>query len=240
MKHVTFRGSVIEVDSIEIPKFTYEAIRNEEAIYGGSCDWVMQYAGPITQEITQRIMDAPSFEADILHHSLLGYHPVIDTRVTMLMNSKFRPGDPAEEEFGMFQSIPGWHCDGVIRKDRQSQPDLDTVNDPVCHYLVTLSTTPEAIAPTQFIVGDYEMDIDENQPIWWQVDKHIREHPEGLPLLNCEDNKVYHFNRAALHRATPAIARGFRYFYRMSFHHMPVKNEFRRTSNVYVTLGGGW
>jgi hypothetical protein len=237
-----FKGSLPNTDGMN--PFTEDQIKNERSVYGGSANWVMDRADYITKKITTSIYSLPDFDALILKHADMGYHPIIDTRVTMLLNTNHIPVDLSGRDLEMYQAIPGWHCDGVIRKNKNSQPCPETISENVDHFIFSCSSGMSELrplAPTQLISSKIKMDLDDELPIWEQVNSKVNENIDNLTIKEPIDGDVVQFNRATIHRSTPARGRGWRYFYRLSFYHMPANNEFRVNNNVYISYtGGGW
>lgn len=236
MKTIAFcpRISTHDINPIECDE---ESLKNERSIYGGSLEWTMLNADQITRNLTNQLFDNPRFQEDLIPHALLGLHPVIDTRVTLMINENFAPVDLAGEELEMYQAIAGWHCDGVPRKNRSTQPDLSTVDEPVYHYITSLSSTDEQISGTELVDQDFALRIDPEKRVWDQVNSHVKK--SEFSTKTCPDGVFTRFNRQTVHQTTPSKVRGWRYFFRCSFYHMPVMNEFRVNNNVYL-VPKGW
>jgi hypothetical protein len=225
--------------------FSEDDIKSERSIYGGSIDWTLDRGDKITRFVTEQILNFADFDKMVVDHALKGYHPVIDTRVTMLLNENQNPVDLNFGDLEMYQAIPGWHCDGVIRKDKFSQPDPKTVAEDIRHFICSFSAgnhqsyNRSSIAPTQLIIDPLEMVIDDEKPIWAQVDAKVRE--SHLKVFEPRDGDIIEFSRPTIHRSTASRGKGWRFFYRLSFYHMPAINEFRVNNNVYIaSQGGGW
>lgn len=197
---------------------TEAAIASEPMIYGGSWGWCRDNAGPITNQVMNRICD--SVLEQIEDHALRGYHPVIDTKSVLLMP-------------GQYPCIPGLHCDGVVRKDRESQPDLSTIHDSVWHYTCAINGTGDPV--TEFVNAPCEIDIDRDA-VW----KSVESQSENCSTFKGESGRIYTFKRDQLHRGGPAQTRGWRYFFRLSFYHMPAMNQIRKQVQVYTTVEQGW
>ena len=195
-------------------------IQNEPMIFGGSWDFCRVSGGDLTNYIMDRIENEVSH--DIEPHAYLGYHPVIDTKVVQLMP-------------GMYPCIPGWHCDGVIRNDKSSQPSLDTLNEPVYHYIASIAS--EDTARTEIMKSRLEIDVDPKN-VWGSVDQYVSEH-STFDSFGLRSGQIARFRRSTLHRGTPAVVRTWRFFFRLSFYHMPCMNQIRNQVQVYTT-NGGW
>ena len=211
---------------------TNETIQKEQGLFGASVSFLQkQYPeSKIAYEITRLLMGKESFGHLVYAQAMRGYHPMIDTRVTMLMP-------------GWYACIPGWHCDGVIRKKTGTQPDLNTINEPIYHYVVSYSGIENSdIAPTQFYKNEVEADLDETA-VWKSLDRVINAQieTEGLKFVHTsKDGELVTMIRETPHRGTPAIETGWRFFYRMSFYHMPAQNQIRNQTMVYVDKEAGW
>lgn len=198
-------------------------IESEPMIYGGSWNWSNLNGGPLTQRVIRLI------EKDIFNqiplHSFEGYHPVIDTKSVLLMP-------------GQYPCIPGWHCDGVIRKSKNSQPDLKTLNDGIMHYTCSIGEN-ETHQGTEFIEQDLDIFIDPNN-VWKSADKEIQLLIDKPKTHLMKSGAVAKFSRSTLHRGTPANTRQWRYFFRLSFYHMPTMNRIRNQVQIYTDINSGW
>lgn len=198
------------------------SIRDEPMLYGGSWDWTINNGGPITLAVMMRIDGDVS--KWIGRMARKGYHPVVDTKSVLLMP-------------GQYPCIPGWHCDGVIRDERGLQPNLNTLHNPIKHYIYSISESGNG--GTEFLDNDiYHTDIDEDN-VWGSVDKQIEESGDAK-IKKCLNNHVYSFFRNQLHRGVEAKERTWRYFFRLSFYHMPAMNEVRNQVQVYTHINTGW
>ena len=193
-------------------------IEDEPMIYGGSWQWTKENGGPLTQSVMSIIEN--DLGNEILEHSLKGYHPVIDTKSVMLMPE-------------WYPCIPGWHCDGVIRKDRQSQPCMDTLNENVKHYICSVSSDPGA-CNTGYLNESVTVEVDPDS-VWTSVDNALKDRK----ALETDSGVVYKFTRPTLHKGMKATRRCWRYFFRLSFYHMPAANRLRNQVQVY-TNNVGW
>lgn len=222
MKTFGFIPSITSICTIK-REYTDLDIEKEPMIYGGSWDWSLDNAGPITQRVMAMISE--SMRADLSAWSLQGYHPIIDTKSVMLMP-------------GMYPCIGGWHCDGVIRADGQAQPDLNGISLEVPHYLY--STCSNGHCPTEFVDQTVMLDIDEEAEgsVWGKVNSEVIE--KTCRVRMSEPNEVIRFTRPTIHRGTAAKVRMWRYFFRLSFYHMPARNRYRNQVQVYTDTSQGW
>ncbi len=193
-------------------------ISSQPMVYGGSWSWTRAKGGLIANDIMDAIQNRVF--GLVLDQASRGYHPVIDTKVVNLMP-------------GQYPCIPGWHCDGVIRKDKNSQPQLSTINEPIHHFICTMSTSSEE--GTEIADEVIELDCDSKR-LWQSVDAQLQNY-EGTKLQN---NQIATFTRDRLHRGAAAKNRCWRYFFRLSFYHMPAMNEIRNQVQIYTDINKGW
>lgn len=207
----------------DLGDFTEEQIQAEPMIYGGSIMWTRIHGGIMTARALTLVELAGM---DLDWHARRGYHPVIDTKVVLLMP-------------GMYSCIPGWHCDGVIRKKRGSQPDLSTLDEEVDHFLVSYDSENGETAPEflDHLIGVPPNAIDPDQ-VWKSVNSHISK--SELSRSQYGNGEMVKFQRSSLHRGVPAMVRQWKYFFRLSFYHMPAMNEIRKQVQVYTDVNGGW
>ena len=208
-------------------------IQHEPMLYGATIDHVLNNRDryPVTFEVLSQLFGA-AFTQLIASQACKGYHPVIDTKVVLLMPD-------------MYPCISGWHCDGVIRNERGGQPQLSTLNEDIKHFVCTISDDPQGNhTGTEFITNELTLDIDMESGgnVWGKVDTAVNKVlDEGVmkPLVS-NNGEIYQFNRPTLHRGLPATSRQWRYFFRLSFYHMPAMNEERKQVQVYIDVNKGW
>ena len=217
MRPATFEQSVEELDTSPMSAGG-DSIKNEPMLYGASWAWANDNAGPITKAVMHEIQ-AQVF-GECVEHALRGYHPVIDTKSVLLMP-------------GQYPCIPGWHCDGVVRPSRGEQPDLSTLWEPIHHYTCVISENGGS--GTQFAKGRHAIEVAEDS-VWKSVDEQLKD----CNWIPAESGRVYRFRRNQLHRGNRASKRGWRYFFRLSFYHMPAANEIRKQVQIYADTGMGW
>jgi len=198
-----------------------QEIESEPMIYGGSIEFCRKNSGGLTNGI----LDAIETEVNNLmqDQAYKGYHPVIDTKSVMLMP-------------GWYPCIPGWHCDGVIRKTKNSQPDLSTLNEDIWHFTSVISSRRD-MESTEIIDCNAYIDVDENH-VWQSVDNYLRKNKP--PVYKTESGEIIQFSRSTLHNCPPVTVRGWRYFFRLSFYHMPVMNKIRKQVQIYTDINKGW
>ena len=197
------------------PTASVEQIESEVMLHGASPAFAREHGGVLTH----RILDAIEWKLE--YHK----HYVIDTKSVMLMP-------------GMYPSIPGWHCDGVIRNHQFAQPDLTKMNSEIKHWAGLVSSHHEGVSNTEFIQETMTINCDEHK-VWSSVDKHL-ESLEKLNTFHILDGDIIEFSQSTLHRAKPAINKGWRFFFRLSEYHMPPVNKIRHQVQVYASSTSGW
>lgn len=212
--NVKFYSDTICFDDIE------GTIKQEPMIYGGSWDFCREQGGIITNTIMNVI--AEDVGDTLAEMALKGYHPVIDTKKYLLMP-------------GMYRNIPGWHCDGVIRDSKGDQPNVDTINESIQHWSCSINEDPEL--GTEIILEQNTVDVDTDN-VWKSVDSSINN--MDINTKTATSGMVFNFDRPTLHRVLPAKNRGWSFFFRLSFYHMPVMNEIREQVQVYTDINQGW
>lgn len=228
---VVFVPDITDIGEITTD-FTEEDIEREPMIYGGSVEWVRQQKhAPITNEILSHITRERdgylwTFRDEMAAHAAIGYHPVIDTKSVLLMP-------------GQYPCIPGWHCDGVVRQSKTAQPDLDTLHDLVYHYVATI-TAGGAHVPTELITTRIEMPDTPRENVWATVSEFVERPTTAKATTKSRPGCIVRFSRSTLHRGLPATERCWRYFFRLSFYHMPVMNRIRNQVQVYTDTERGW
>ncbi len=233
----TFTPNVKTVEHIE-PTRNTNTVKNEPMIFSGCPDFAHSEGGPLTREITRILLNHQMFRT-VQMFSPDNFRVVIDTRVTMTME-------------GMYPSIPGWHGDDIPRSRTTGQPVLHGVNPLVQHFMVLLSDQPTAVSTTEFILKPTEIDVDIAN-VWNSVDTHINDrlevhnkYNEGRPIEEqiapttgfIEPGEIVRFNQEAIHRASPTVTPGWRFFYRASITHRKPANEVRKQVQVYASKNG--
>ena len=224
MTKVMFKPNIEKVTETK-GIWSVDEIKKEPMLFGASYEFARSDGGIITNMVLDNIED--DMKKHIEEMSIKGYHPVIDTKSVMLMPQ-------------WFPSIPGWHCDGVIRPDAKSQPDLNTIKEDIIHYIYLGATISDLSCPI-FIAEDLELDVDKNA-VWKSVHNSVSdvELDKKLTYMQTYEGDIVKFNRSALHICSPSKLRGWRYFFRLSFYHMPAMNEIRNQVQTYIDVNTGW
>ena len=90
---------------------------------------------------------------------------------------------------------------------------------------------------TELIKNDVNIDVDEDH-VWQSVDKYLRKNePE---VTKTQSGEIIRFTRSTLHNCPPTTVRGWRFFFRLSFYHMPVMNKIRKQVQIYTDISKGW
>lgn len=196
----------------------YNYIRNEPMIFSGSWYFSYENGGPITKSIMNRLRK-------YLPRNLAN-NIVIDTRVTHTMK-------------GQYPSIPGWHGDDIPRSTQYGQPYLPSISKDVQHFMVLLSDV-ESNSCTEFVTDrpELEFDYESEIPIWGQLDQQINAGNYKTKFIRA--GELIRFDQNAIHRASPTINPGWRFFFRLSLTHRIPANEIRKQVQVYSNETMGW
>lgn len=197
-------------------------IKNEPMIFSGDVFFVHENGGPLTRQITDRIIKNDDFRNVQMFAADKQFKIVIDTRVTMTMP-------------GMYPSIPGWHCDDVPRSKTHGQPVLHGVNPFVQHFMVILSDQEDSVSCTEFVTKPFDVDVD-LADVWGSVDRAVEK--EKPPTQFLKQGEIIRFNQEAIHRASLTKTAGWRFFYRASITHRKPANEIRNQVQVYTSTHG--
>lgn len=205
----------IEVVGHINPTASIEQIESEVMLYSASLAFAREHGGPLTQSVL-----------DVIENKLdPNKHYVIDTKSVMLMP-------------GMYPAIPGWHCDGVIRHNQFAQPDLEKINTEIQHWAVLVSSHYEGTSNTEFLTEPVVVHCEQDR-VWGSTNEYLEKF-RGLPTLLAKDGEIIQFSQPTLHRAKPAINKGWRFFFRLSEYHMPPLNKIRHQVQVYAAISSGW
>ena len=216
--NITFKPTVRRVSQV-VTANAADAIKLEPMLYGASWRWAFENGGALTKKVMLNIKEQV---ADLIpEHAIMGYHPIIDTKSVLLMQ-------------GQYPCIPGWHCDGVPRPHRGAQPDVSLIDEPVYHFVCVIDQNDSPA--TEFLTDTKLICVDKRQ-VWSSVNRQV---PDDADIYRAASGEIVQFQRGQLHRGNQAQQQGWRYFFRLSFYHMPVMNEIRNQVQVYVDTGTGW
>lgn len=171
--------------------------RADRTLSGGLKD-ALQWSSPgapsnpfLKEMVSQGAADAPEGLVDVL-----------DTRLQRLMP-------------GMYPAIPGWHCDDWPREDYHGQPNLYLIDRRVRHWTAIMATEDDGVSLTEFVSEPFELELKPGRSVWRQVHEHVVR--EQLPTWRAPLGAVVEFGPMAVHRASPATTRGWRWWARCSW-----------------------
>lgn len=201
--------------------FTQKQIKDEPMLFSSSVEFAFQNGGPITA----------SFLSNLPREFFFDETATIDTRVHMLMP-------------GWYPCIPGWHHDDVSRNTPTGQPNYI---EPAYRTRHVLGLVNADIAPTEFLEGPVQVsEPDESGVIYKAWDSEIRQQIErgdhAFAVHKINDRVLYEFDDTTFHRGTAAVARGWRWFGRVTIGRTRQEApEIRRQVQVYMSdINAGW
>lgn len=223
MKQHTFLPEYETVGSVW-PTATIEELAEYNSVYAASPEFAVRNSGPIVKRILDKIPEW--WWQECRDRGLL---PNIDVRVHRLYK-------------GSYPAFPGWHCDAELRETYFGQPDLDRT--PISKTVTcTVSTLPGGLSNTEFLAEPITVSInvgESDEMLWGQVHRQVGDRQ----TWRMPDGAIVSFSHHALHRAMPAISRGWRLFFRMSMWHKPylgVEGKISRQEQIYrLVEGSGW
>ena len=207
-------------------------MEKEQGMYSATPEFCRKHGGPITQ----KLLDAVPKE--YLNNAWKkGLYPNIDVRVQRLY-----PGN--------YPAYPGWHCDAQFRETYFGQPKTE-MTELSNHLIATVSTDQCGISSTEFINEDINLQINnydptEGEPFWKIVDTNIRKMNESITLNTwlMPQGQLTTFDCWTLHRAKPAIKRGWRLFFRVAMWYRPNLEEGKLSKQeaIYIDMNQptGW
>ena len=203
--------------------WTIEEISQEPMLFMASRRFAFSHGGELTRQVLVQLEKQDAFRMVPTR-----FHPVIDTRVHMLMP-------------GMYPTIPGWHCDGVPRRGPDGQPDLSLMDPEQKHWSVYMASG-DGVSPTEFIFDNVSVRY-HTRHVWGSVNQSVlrrQNSSEPLKVIRAAPGEIYGFNSKTLHRATPCTERGWRFFFRLSYMESEPANQIRRQTQVYMLGEDGW
>ena len=195
----------------------------EPMVYSASEGFAWDFGGPLTRAVITRIKDSDQFARDRVVAYQCGLNILIDTRVHMLMK-------------GQYPAIGGWHCDFYPRGGN-GQPDVMKGNDASVHYVTTLSDNEEGVSCTEFVDELVLAEVDAER-VWRSV--HLAVEDVKPRTFKAKDGDILRFSQETIHRATPTVNSGWRFFLRLSFCDIKPQNQIRRQVQVYTPPENGW
>lgn len=210
--HYSIVGEVSE-------QYSQEQIRHEPMLYSADLEFAIKNGGTIANDILFAI--SPSLEDVYLDQAGKGLHPVIDTKVVMLMP-------------GWLPCIGGWHCDDVPRGSYYDQPDLSLLGTKAVHFSCFVDSGLNS-SQTEFLDGPLDIRHVDRNAVWDSVDRSVKVAIESgmVSPVQANSSEIYRFYRDTLHRGTAAKERCWRYFFRLSFMGSRCQNEIRKQVQIY-------
>ncbi len=212
------------VGSVAAEPFTPMQYADEPMLFSASYEYARAMAGPLTHAA----LDAIPFERESPDPEYP--HLNIDSRVHMLMPGMW----PLVDEY---PAIPGWHCDFTPRSPVNGQPIPYKASKARLHTAVFLSDVPE-VSRTEFLENGFLHVSYDKQRVWGSIDEEME---RGMVTgYTPVEGNVIAFSGQTLHRATPAKARGWRFFLRVSWKQERPTNQIRRQTQTYIQPNTGW
>lgn len=203
----------------QLPRFSLDQIREEPMLFACDPGHVGNLGGPIANSLLE-VARASGFLDDLEP----GLHIVMDTRSTLTMP-------------GMYPSIPGWHCDDFNRSERFAQPSIVDRDRRIKHLMAIVPEGDQEISATEFVTRPISIALDE-QDVWHSLDDYLNQMEGAIDTRKISAREVITFNQEAIHRATPTVSNGWRFFGRISRTYRPPQNELRKQVQVFVTKNG--
>lgn len=210
----------------QMPAFSMLEIRDEPMLFSCDLRTSRDLAGPIGNAFLDVVRDSGFFE-----YCPNDLHLVFDSRVTLTMP-------------GMYPSIPGWHCDDFnrdISASRFAQPKLADRDKRIRHCMTIVGEGDKPISSTEFVITpSVVVDLD-TENVWHSLDQHINCSKSDIQTRRINNLEVIYFSQDTIHRATPAINGGWRFFGRVSHTYRKPANELRKQVQVFVDINSnGW
>ncbi len=193
--------------------YTQDEIKNEPMLFNSDFNFAWDEGGDITRNFLNKLMASQSgWNASKM---------IIDSRVHMLMP-------------GWYPCIPGMHHDDIPRSTTSGQPNYINPEYKAEHVLGLVNGD---IAPTQFAIGEIELEIPTEGIIYKQWHpKVIQAIEDGtMKSYSAESGVILQFDSESFHQGTMAVAGGWRWFIRVSKNtHRKPTNEIRKQVQVYL------
>lgn len=203
-----------------------EQIKAEPMFFRATVDFALANGGDLTHRFVDEAFSLWGDLSDV----------IIDSRHHMLMP-------------GMFPCIPGWHTDDAPRDQDKwgGQPNIFDPEYVTEHLLCIVDSGTGSL--TEFLKGEIEMPESwmvrrfqqEGSNFYKSADKIIETYEPGTRVYP-RTGDIVEFDSHTWHRGTPARARGFRWFIRMTRNSKhQAQNEIRSNAQVYITdTSYGW
>jgi hypothetical protein len=201
-------------NDVVLRDFSQNEIKNEPMLF--SCDVLhaRSLGGIITNTVLDYLSDLYSSKSDLYFSKNM----IIDTRVHMLQK-------------GWYPCIPGWHMDDVPRDTLNGQPNLLSPLNTTVHVMVLLNGD---IASTEFAVGSFDVPPTSKEIFYDEINS-IVENDSNKRVVSVPSNRFIFFDHDSIHRGVPAVANGWRFFFRATAQSTrQVQNQVRRQTQVYL------
>jgi len=208
----------------DYPAWTDQEYADETMLFSADWDFAHAHGGPLTQHVLRALTDFTRLHDEAARAPDL--HIVIDTRIHMLMP-------------GMIPAIGGWHCDAVPRPGgaHKDQPDPRLYDPRVQHYTMTLSQA--ATSQTAFVTDPVRVHLPPGVRVWTAVHAAVADTQPNV--MYAPHGAIVNFDQGTIHKATPAVSPGWRFFFRASLYNSIPRNQIRRQVQVYIPHEGhGW
>lgn len=243
---------------------TNAVIEDEPMLFGASWDFARKNGGPLTTRVMNLLKGEANFLPLLTDQALKGYHPVIDTKTVLLQPGQY-PCIGGWHCDGVIRRAVGEQPDlSTLNEDVRhficTVSDASSYDD---HCGTELLTKP-LVMPEHHITSA----LIDGKNVWGAVNNAVEgrfadnsevsdvaiepttstgdgfvtrtHHRPKDCLYKMRDCEVFEIKRDTLHRGTAAKVRQWRWFFRLSFYHMPVANKIRKQVQVYTDISQGW
>ena len=219
---VKFDNKILFVDKVSIP--TVSEVNDCVNFLGCTPTFVRAHGSKHQLEVLDKILKSEYYlNLEARHPELI---PIVDSRTNHLTT-------------GIYPSIPGWHCDNILRSDYNNQPDIVNVdNNPTYHFACLLCGYDVQVSGTEFLRDSVELDIDPDA-----VFKSMNNRLSGMELktFKVRPNTIFSFDNKSIHRASKSTGYGTRTFFRLSLTKREVLNQILKQTQVYLDVNeAGW
>ena len=221
---VTFNRMFMPVATIP-STYPIGELDKEIGIYSATPERVYKDGGPVARSFIEQIPAKFFTKA-----KELGLHIICDIRLHRL-------------NVGEFPSVPGWHCDGDVRKSYAAQPELERPQGD--HIICCVSSHPEGVSNFEFVTEDVTCELDNEHPtlgVYAQLHNYVE--ANSLQRVPSHDGVLYWMNSETIHRPQQAKVRGWRMFMRATMYHhgcIEADGKFSKQEQVYIlTEANGW
>ena len=207
-----------------------DLLTQEPMVFGADLSWANKNGGPLTKTAIEVLLGYPEFTRLYAQVKAGTKQLNIDTRVTQCME-------------GFLPSIGGWHCDEVPRGRQYSQPDFSQVNTQGHRHFMVLLASVENHSCTEFVHEPFNFNYRGSRKVYTELNEVVQWglRFNQLTSFRIQPGAFYEFDQLAVHRPTPTVNPGWRFFFRASISDRPNSNSIRRQVQVYGNVGVvGW